>query len=272
MPRRKSRTVVIVGAGLFGSIAAELCERNGFEVIVIDSREPRAGSKPAACLLKPSWMSALSRAEIDQGLELLDALYGLRLIEFTVNRLKKAQVYHVNPGRILLPSNRIVRDKVVAVGDGWVETKGGERYEGFVLVAAGIWSELLVPMQKQRALAGIALYFKGTVKPSITVWAPYKQVVAFNIGPKRIWFGDGTSIQHKNFDEQERLRQSTERAKKYVSLTSPYNWVVGYRPAIPKQLGYFEQVYKRTWVSSGGAKNGTIQAALQAQQFLECLE
>jgi len=35
--------------------------------------------------------------------------------------------------------------------------------------------------------------------------------------------------------------------------------------------GYFERVSHSTWVSTGGAKNGTVLAAYQAAEFLRSL-
>jgi flavin-dependent dehydrogenase len=48
------RDVVIVGGGLFGSIAAAALRDAGMDVCLIDDGRPRSGSRAAGCLMKPS--------------------------------------------------------------------------------------------------------------------------------------------------------------------------------------------------------------------------
>ena len=48
---------------------------------------------------------------------------------------------------------------------------------------------------------------------------------------------------------------------------------VGARPYVEgHKAGYFQQVSPKTWVSTGGAKNGTILAAAQALAFVQGLK
>lgn len=273
MSRTKYRNVVIVGAGLFGAMAAKLCALNGFKVTVIDSREKEAGSRAAACLMAPSWMAGLGKEKIEKGMEVLNLLYKVVDIPFVVNKVKTVNIKHVKPSSILslsrIPNVEVVKDKVVMVGDGGVETIKGRYYKGNVLVAAGIWSEQLVVMPDIKALTGTALHFTQQTDPEVRVWAPYKQAVKFNITPAVTWFGDGTSILRKNFDDT-RIEATVNRASKY-GLKLPSRIIVGQRPYIEGEKGYFRHILHNTWVSTGGAKNGTILAAYQAQQFLEAI-
>ncbi len=270
MSGSKQRQVVIVGAGLFGCIAADICRHAGRKVVLLDSNEEMSGSKPAACLMKPSWMTGLGKKVVTTGMSVLEELYGVREIEFVVNGLKRQDVFWVPPNKILRRSDKI-KDKVVEVRDGIVTTSSGTVYEGEVLVAAGVWTDLLVDIEPQDRLVGAALLYSGKTDPEIHIWAPYRQAVKFNRTPNQIWFGDGTAIKHKNFDYSERVGASINRAEKIFGLSKPKSVIVGSRPYTRGRKGVFEQVYEHTWVSTGGAKNGTILAAYQASLFLEAI-
>lgn len=267
MSRTKSRQVVIVGAGIFGSVAADLCFRNGFDVTIIDAKYKEAGSKPAACLIAPSWIAGLGK-KATIGMEVLNGLYPIKDIVFRMNGIKDILVKQVPPNKIL--KFKSVKEEVMWVGAGVVETTK-RMYTGKVLIAAGVWCNELVDIPVVQSLMGSAQYYRATTFPEIHVWAPYKQAVMFNITPTFTWFGDGTSILKKNFGIH-RIEQSTDRAMKYgLSSKDLDRIVVGQRPYVKGEKGYFKQVDNNTWVSTGGAKNGTILAAYQAQQFLEAI-
>jgi hypothetical protein len=53
-------------------------------------------------------------------------------------------------------------------------------------------------------------------------------------------------------------------------VATKYKVSVGARPyVVGNKVGYFEQARPRLWVSTGGAKNGTVLAAWQAYRFLK---
>lgn len=260
--------VLIVGAGLFGSIAARLCRRAGYKVTIFDDRRPLAGSPPAACLIRPSWTTLLGREVTDPAMETLRSLFGVRTLRFkTVGR--SVDVYWVDPSSILY--TRVRQETVLEVGDGFLKTHKSI-YPGTVLVAAGVWSGALVPCPEIRSLVGAALIYDGVPKQNIIrVWAPYKQSVSFQRDRGMTWFGDGTSILYKNWNAVARITQSERRARKH-KLRNPIHIIIGQRPYIPShKKGYFAKVYEHTYVCTGGAKNGTVLAAYYARKFLEAI-
>jgi hypothetical protein len=96
--------------------------------------------------------------------------------------------------------------------------------------------------------------------------------VAFQIRPRQVWFGDGTALIEKTWQAEsvQRVASSIKRAEEYFGLKGKAKAVVGARPYVEDhKAGYFAQVGDRTWVSTGGAKNGTLLAAEQAAQFIE---
>lgn len=268
MPSAKSRQIIIVGAGLFGSMAAKVATANGWKCTVIDSRKEESGSKPAACLMSKGWLSGLPGSTVELGLDTLSKHYGTKVIDFKVNGVKYLECLWVNPKKVLLTHYK--KEAALDVGDGYVITER-ETYEGIVLVAAGVWCNELLGYEKMpevKSLMGSALIFEGKTSPRIDVWAPYKQAVQFNMHGK-VWFGDGTSILRKNWNGSERVGQSLERASKYGIKKHPSKILVGQRPYIQGEKGFLEKLSPRLWVSTGGAKNGTMLAAYQAAKFVE---
>jgi hypothetical protein len=156
---------------------------------------------------------------------------------------------------------------------------GGGKIRGKVLVAAGIGSPLLVPgMPSVRGLWGASLLAKGKMKESrIHVYAPYRQAVAFQMDPEFVWMGDGTALVQKTWakEEQTRIKSTLQRATDLFGIKGAKNGQVniGARPYVEgHKSGYFERVHPNTWVSTGGAKSGTVLAAYFAYLFVKALK
>jgi glycine/D-amino acid oxidase-like deaminating enzyme len=267
--------IIIVGGGLFGSLAATLATREGHSVLILDRQEELAGSRPAACLMKPGWMTGL-KDKSKRGLTVLDRLYGLTTLNFKLGPTT-VPVFWVDPRRILEYHGAETRHADVAgVGDGWVKLRSGEELTAdFILVTAGIWTADLTPVPDMRSLVGSAFTFHETPcpEPFIKVWAPYKQLVAFEREPGATWIGDGSAILHKNWTGK-RMEQSLTRC--WEAVGSPRGNIMqaqtGCRPYVPSaKTGLFERRAPGLFVSTGGAKNGTVIAAAQAQDFLDAI-
>jgi len=210
----------------------------------------------------------LDKYTIDTALHVLDNYYGLKTIQFKTDKLINTKVMWVPPQKIL--NLNPIKETVLEIKDGEVVTDK-QTHKGIVLVAAGVWTEELLQLPKMKRLTGTSLHFRGATEPKISVWAPYKQSVMFNLTPTKVWFGDGTSIIRKNFKEDVHVGRTVDRATKH-GFIGPTKIIIGQRPAVDGYSGgYFERVHNNTWVSTGGAKNGTILAAAQAYQFLEAI-
>lgn len=268
--------VIIVGAGLFGSIAAALVRRRGGKATVVDGKLPYAASPAAGCVVKPSWLTSLTAQEQTRGYAVLHELYSVRELRFRTLLGLHVTAQHVNPSDILQPPDLIAQ--VVRVGNGEVVLKTGEILRGKVLVAAGVYCAALLSMPSIRGLYGASIRFRAQLKESIIhTYAPYRQVVAFNINSREVWVGDGTALVERTWKISEEARKQTtlNRAIEHCGKLSlrPFSAAeitVGARPYVEGfKSGYFAQPYSRTWVSTGGAKNGTLLAALQADMFLQ---
>ncbi len=274
--------IIVVGAGLFGSIAADLADsRDCRDVTLIDHwtiGAASSASQASGCLMRDSWFNALTKEEVNEGYKILDSLYGLEELQFNnIGLLSgvKVNIKFVNPDIIL--SNTCVCATVVKVDDGVLTLSDGRKLRGNILVAAGPATSSLIDMPPMRGLTGLSMRFHGQLKePLMKVWAPYRQALAFNINKKEIWFGDGTAIKSENWNYAERLSMAIERAEKHFGLvynprTTRVN--VGTRPYVEGfKAGYFKRVSPKVWVSTGGAKNGTLLAAIQAARFLRELK
>jgi hypothetical protein len=106
---------LVVGAGLFGSIIAAALRARGASVIVVDDARLEAGSRPAACLMKPGWFSSLGKSVYTPALSMLEELYGVKTIKFKMG-IAQVPVKWCDPASILLPADRKDTVKVIRRG------------------------------------------------------------------------------------------------------------------------------------------------------------
>lgn len=271
--------IIVVGNGLFGSIAATLARAHGHTVTVVSNNEANAASLASGCVLAPSWLGSLGKETADSAMAVLRELYTIHPVEFHTNVLAKFKASRVSPDDILVKPD--VVGKVVAVGNGWVDVESGpfapERLKGKVLIAAGVWSGSLAAMPPIRGLWGASVRVRAQLaEPRINVYAPYRQAVAFNMSKKEVWMGDGTALIEKTWTKESaaRVEATLNRAVDLFGLPLTGKRVaVGARPYVEgHKAGYFERVHPNTWVSTGGAKNGTVLAAWQADRFVRSLK
>lgn len=267
----------VIGTGLFGSIVARHLTELGHQVTTIDSRDPHAGSGPAACLIKPSWLNSLEKPQIEASFSLLDRYYGVTDIPFTVNGGLTSVVRWVNPARILRSPDypaQVASVTYSAVQDGWAVNFAGQppaapptlHFDGIV-VAAGYWSFSLLGMKDQMVgQAGCAHLYDGQIeKPFIKVWAPYKQLVGFNRDPDHIWIGDGAAIKRENWNEDHRVKNRIRCDSSRPGPAPHFRSMFGIRPYVKDAKPcYINEVQDGLWVVTGGAKNGTIAAGWAA--------
>jgi glycine/D-amino acid oxidase-like deaminating enzyme len=254
-------TLLVVGGGLFGSLAAAHARSKGIEAVVFDPGLDGAASHAAAGLFKEAWAGNKLAEHYRHALPLLERLYGIRHISLTHDDGGKETFLFVPPTAILEPDP--VRQAVTSVGDGWLEA-GGRRYQGWVYVAAGIWCPQFLPGLDVYGKAGAAFVFAGEREGRIVQLARSRQAVAFVRDPGTTHFSDGTAERAYTDDHD---RESLGRAAA-LGLTEPIRHLWGRRPYAPGGP-VFRQISGRTWLATGGRKMGTILGASCARRLVE---
>lgn len=260
-----STDVIVIGGGLFGSVIAAAVRDSGGTVIILDAKLPGAGSAAAACLMKPSWLSGIKK-EADIGLDYLDHLYRIQNVTFST-AVADADVFWIPPTTIIKPG-MVTQERVTELARGVVHCESGNVYEARkIVLAVGVWTNKFIDKISVSTLHGTALRYPGQVeKPRISIWAPYKQSVSFNISEEEVWFGDGTSV--KYWDEDKYVPRMVKHAGQH-DLTGGHDTIYGMRPKVKDPGGWFEEVQDDIWVATGGAKNGTALAGYFAKRFIE---
>ena len=264
-------TVHIIGNGLFGRIASDMLSREGIANVVYDSEEAKSGSQASGNITKPSWVTGLGDTAREAYRD-LDQMYGLHKFEPQVLPGKTIDLYYVHRSDVIgLPHVKATAN-INAQGHFEFEYVDGNRVEVTepVLVAAGVWTDRLAHIPVMQPITGVSFIFRKPegYKPRFNAWAPYKQAISYDDG-NRVWFGDGQAIKDKNWKE-ERVATALERARGHGLEDKPLEINTGYRPYVWKHKnGYFAQTGEKTWVSTGGGKNGIVLAAVQARQFMK---
>lgn len=253
--------LLIVGGGLFGSQAAALARRRGMEAIVFDPGLPGAASGAAAGLFKQAWAGKRYQEPFREALPVLDELFGIRHIDLTHDDGTKEPFLFVPPSAILEANP--VRQSVTAIGDGWLEANG-ERQEGLIYVAAGIWCKQFCADLKITGKAGASFTFAGESEGRIRPIAHGRQAVAFVRDAGATFFSDGTA--ERDY-QPEHDRQTLERAAAF-DLRDPVMRHWGIRPYTPGGP-YFRRLGERTWLATGGRKLGTVFGAYFARRLME---
>lgn len=254
-------TLLIVGGGLFGSLAAAHARNKGIDAVVFDPGLEGAASPAAAGLFKEAWAGKKLREHYGRALPLLDRLYGIRHVPLALPDGTRETLLFVPPTAIL--ERAPVRERVTSVGDGWLEA-GQRRYEGWVYVAAGVWCEQFLPGLGVFGKVGSSFAFAGEREGRMAPVARGRQAIAFVREPGTTHFSDGTAeVEHTPGHD---LR-SLERAAR-MGLREPTRQWRGARPYTPGGP-VFRRVGERTWLATGGRKMGTILGASFARRLVE---
>jgi NAD(P)-binding Rossmann-like domain len=264
--------VIVVGGGIFGQVAAATLRREGAIVEVLDARRPGAGSPPAGCVLRPSWLAGMPASDLDAAMMLLDELYGLRELELESIPLRSVvRCHRVEPELIL--GKPVIHGAVLSVGeDGSVHTESGvETPRVGTVVATGQWAQELTPwVGDVTGRWGWSHRGPPVQRNTVRVWAPYRQTVAFNMSDGRSWSGDAQALLEKSKVPDKEAKSRARCAEAVGCDVSRLETMCGARPyaaqrdtepALLRRRG-------RVWSITGGAKNGTAAAAWAARRLV----
>lgn len=254
--------LLVVGGGLFGSQAAAWARSKGIEARVFDPGIVGAASPAAAGLFKEEWAGKKLRDHYHRALPLLEQLYGIRSVCLTRDD-GSTERFHFVPPSVILEANPI-RQRVAAVGDGWLEA-AGVRHDGWVYVAAGVWCAEFLPSLDVHGKAGAAFLFPGEHAGHIRPFARSRQAIAFVRDAGLTYFSDGTAERdYTDLHDQ----QTLDRAAALGLHEPPLARLWGWRPYTPGGP-VFRRLGSRTWLATGGRKMGTILGAAFARWLVE---
>ncbi len=276
--------LLVVGDGLFGRIITRHARHLGLETIMVGDSRPGSGSAAAGCVIKPSWVSSMSRGDLSDGLMMLDRYYGIQEVRFRiVPSGMHTTAFRVDPARILAtaPRGDEILGRVSALVDRGNHIEAGiVNWDGriaqisarHVVVAAGIWTPELCPWVEVTGRWGWSFRGPPVEEPSIRLWAPYRQVVALNLDDGHSWSGDGSALKHESLTTA-RMKKARERCAAAVEGAYPELLAVttGARPYVRLEKGAPCLVSRHGNVIAvtGGAKNGTIAATWAARRVIE---
>lgn len=255
--------LLVVGGGLFGSLAAAYARSNGIEALVFDAQLDGSASHAAAGLFNKEWSAPRFAEHFSRALPLLERLYDVRSVSLMRADGTQDFFQFVSPRAILERSP--IRERVTSVGDGWLEA-GGRRYDGWVYVAAGIWSAEFIPDLELFGKGGASFVFAGERPGQIRAVTPGLQGLVFVRDPGTTHFSDGTAERSYNPDVHDCV--TLERAATFGLTEPPMARLWGWRPYTPRGP-VFRKVGARTWVATGGRKLGTLIGASFARRLVE---
>ena len=254
--------LLIVGGGLFGSQAAAYARHKGMQATVFDPALSGAASHAAAGLFTQSWAGKKIREHYARAVPVLDRLYGIRTVHLRRDE-GPAAAFHFVPPSIILEANP-VRELVTAVGDGWLEA-GGQRYEGHVYIAAGVWCATFLHGLNVSGKAGSSFLFAGERPGRIRPLGPGRQAIAFVRDTGTTFFSDGTAVADHTAEHD---RMTLDNAADIGLTDAPIQRLWGRRPYTPGGP-VFEKIGSLTWLATGGRKMGTILGASFARRLIE---
>jgi hypothetical protein len=254
-------TLFIVGGGLFGSLAAAYARRKGIEAVVFDCGCVGAASPAAAGLFQERWAARKLRPHYHYALPLLERLFDIQPISLKRDDGSTEPLLFIPPVDILEPQP--IRQQVTSVGDGWLEA-GDRRYQGWVYIAAGIWSGRFLSELEVYGKAGAAFLFAGEREGRIRQADANRQCLAFVRERGATYFSDGTA---ERVYTAEHDSLSLGRAAE-MGLTEPIQRLWGQRPYVPRGP-FFQRIASRTWLATGGRKMGTVLGASFARRLVE---
>lgn len=251
----------IIGAGLAGSMVAKELGKNGMPFRVFDCNEKYAASKFSENLFSPTWLKGVPY--IDSSVSYLKKNYPIETRELTTGTSLQ-NVYHIPVDKILVTNT--INKKVTKIVNGGCYC-GSEYYVGINIICAGYFTKELIQVKNLDSLTGHGLIFEPTetnlmVKQTMRHYRPYTHEKVLLLSDGRIWYGDSTTILHKNYIKQKEkyINETLLRAKK-IGLSGKCLIKYGARPFIndkTKKNGYYKKINDSNYVVTGGWKDGLV--------------
>jgi glycine/D-amino acid oxidase-like deaminating enzyme len=281
--------VVIIGAGLVGSLTAKVLREAGYDSLILDMEHPYAASKCSFGIWKDGWVNDAIRKEYEAGMSTLEKYAGERevLELFNMKKEKIDEFYYINPAKVL--NEEFLPAEVLSVENNKVKfVMEGQKYMAkatvAVVVCAGAFTQELLENSGYKNAPQMDKLWGATMDVDMEIeesrimeWAPYKQCILYKTNGKKFVFGDGATV--KNPQENDpRVKKASARLQEHLDMVTqikvPNEKIrsvkQGYRPYLKKGTPKFINKHdKRLFSATGGAKNTTILCGFMAQEVLK---
>jgi len=241
--------VIVVGAGMVGSMITKHLRANGLQVLLIDCERPFSGSKCSSGMWRDGWVNDKIREQYEQGLEVLHEYAGINTIEVenldTKLSVKKngSEQTDVQIDELMYVNWKDICDvqavnyEVVSVCKNIVTCRhhGNDhnnrpRTTQFVamkkvFLCTGAYTDELLRDSGYSPI-GLDRYFGSAIETrnldykiisKIKTWAPYKQFLAARVGKTKLKFSDGSMVKNPPLEQgDERCDRVHQRLKEHV--------------------------------------------------------
>lgn len=279
----KKVEVIIIGAGLVGSMTARHLRKHKLDVLVIDNNDPLSASKCSGGLWKQGWINGIKdEAEIGEGI--ISRYFPIQEKKLTNDKGEEEVFNYINCNEVVLKPdvlgsvNRIQNLSVEVIGSK-SQSIGTYTATKAIIICAGVYTNTLLskvgfkPKTDVDAVWGKVLECEGQISENkISVWAPYRQSTLFNREGFH-YFGDGCTVKNPK-PEDKRIEFATERLIEHAynlgcELGGDIVMKEGLRPYIQKGQSIVNEYGNGIYAAVGTAKNGTVLCGYIADTLLK---
>ncbi len=282
----KQTDIIVIGAGLVGSMVARHFRANEYEVLVIDSEDKMSASKCSGGLWKAGWVEKIAEEAL-HGEAVIRQYFEVQQLTLKNGKGEDELFNYVNCNDVLVKPDIFgnvvhIKNNVVNVG-----YKDGSPYNFIqgkvaVIVAAGYQTNNILEKSNYElksnvdAQWGKIFEFNGQVDINrVHIWAPYRQATLFN-REGFYYFGDGCTVKNPKPNDK-RIEFASDRLIEHAFEMDCNFDVVrgekeGYRPYIQANENIINQYDENLYAAVGTAKNGTVLCGYIADKLLSIIK
>lgn len=286
--------VLIIGAGLFGSMVAKHLRSQGIESLIVDRRDPLSASKCSSGIWRPGWAGKIA-SQVEQSLPVISRYTAIDTLPiFDADKEAETMIDFIDCNNILNEDflegdvvgctfddnrpNTKVRSVIVDVDGTKIEIGCTE-----LVICAGAFTNAILEKLKLPVLYGLdthwgaVLHCREKLKHNfIQNWAPYKQLYGLNLirdGKEVSYFTMGMSAKNPPLGGDNRtlaIGEKMEAAARGFKMKNIIEIPEGNRPFfVEKDTDFVNKHTVNVWSATGGAKNSTLLCGYVAQRIFQ---
>lgn len=286
-------SVVIIGAGLFGSMISKYLKSRGIDCLIVDRNDIMNASKCSSGIFRPGWAGKI-QPEVSVSLPIIEKFVSIvPLPIFDGDKEIQTTIDFIDCNLILneefLAGDvvRCTKDKT-AIRSVIVDVEGVEvEIEcDHLVVAAGSYTNTLLAKLGIPTVFQLDSYWGAVVHTSdlpkrnyIQTWAPYKQMYGLTLerGGKNVgYFTMGTAVKNPPVGGDNRTLAGGGKLVQYAAAACHMKQIIeipeGLRPFFAEKGGEVDFVNNHglnVISATGGAKNSTLLCGYAAKRVFE---